>query len=171
MVFGSPKQRSAVDDASPYDAVRILTEELAAAAPHAGSRGVKILLEPLSPDQTNVVTTLAEAAAIVKEIGSPSIQTMFDVHNAARETRPHSRLLREFAPVIHHVHVNERDGCEPGTGTYDFGELLSTLAEVNYSGWVSLEVFDFSRGPVEIARDALHYLVAALPSSALPQTI
>jgi len=171
MVFGSPKQRSAIDGASAYDAVQILTEELAAAAPHAESQGVKILLEPLSPDQTNVVTTLAEAAAIVKEIRSPSIQTMFDVHNAARETQTHSRLLRDFAPFIHHVHVNERDGREPGTGTYNFGELLSTLADLKYSGWVSLEVFDFSRGPIEIARDALHYLSAALPSSALPQSI
>ncbi len=171
MVFGSPKQRSAVDGMSPHDAVQVLTEELAGAAPYAESRGVTILLEPLSPDQTDVVTTLAEAAAIVKQIGSPAIQTMFDVHNAIKEREPHSRLIREFAPFIHHIHVNERDGREPGTGEYNFRELLSTLGALNYSRWISLEVFDFSRGPIEIARDALHYLLKALPSTALPQTI
>ncbi len=171
MVFGSPKQRSAVDGISADEAVRILVQELAAAAPHAESRGVTILLEPLSRDQTDVVTTLAEAAAIVKQIDSPAIQTMFDVHNAIGEREPHVRLIREFAPVIRHVHVNEYDGREPGTGNYNFGELLSILADLNYSGWVSLEAFDFSRDPVEVASRAMHHLTAALPSTALSQTL
>lgn len=171
MVFGSPKQRSAVDGMDPGEAVRILTHELSMIAGHAENRGVKILLEPLSPAQTDVVTTLAEAAAIVKQIGSPAIQTMFDVHNAVDEREPHLRLIREFAPVIRHIHVNEFDGREPGTGKYDFGGLLSTLADLNYSGWVSLEVFDFSRDPVEVARRALHYLLSVVPTSTLSQTI
>jgi len=171
IVFGSPKQRSAVDGMAPGEAVRIFTHELALVAPHAGNHGVKILLEPLSPAQTDVVTTLAEAAAIVKQIGSPAIQTMFDVHNAADEREPHLRLIREFAPLIRHIHVNESDGREPGTGNYDFGGLLSTLADLNYSGWVSLEVFDFSRDPVEVARRALHYLLSVVPMSTLSQTI
>jgi sugar phosphate isomerase/epimerase len=129
------------------------------------------LLEPLSPAQTDVVTTLAEATAIVKQIGSPAIQTMFDVHNAVDEQEPHIRLIREFAPYIRHVHVNEYDGREPGTGNYDFGGLLATLADLNYSGWVSLEAFDFSRDPVEVAGRSLHYLLNALPSTTLSQTI
>lgn len=171
MVFGSPKQRSAVDGMDPGEAVRILTHELSMIARHAENQGVKILLEPLSPAQTDVVTSLAEAAAIVKQIGSPAIQTMFDVHNAVDEREPHVRLIREFAPVIRHVHVNEFDGREPGTGEYDFGQLLSTLADLNYAGWVSLEVFDFSRDPLEVARRALHYLLSVVPAGTLSQTI
>lgn len=164
MVLGSPQQRSATGGLTPAQATRILLDELARAAPHAEKRGVQLLLEPLSRNQTDVVTSLQEAVTIVNEIGSPAVQTMFDVHNAIDETTPHANLIKRFHPHIRHVHVNEMDGREPGTGNYDFGELLSTLDQINYSGWVSLEAFDFSRDSREIASRALQYLVSASPS-------
>lgn len=165
MVFGSPKQRSTVENMTPGDAVKVFTEELAEIAPFAEGRGVKILVEPLAPDQTDVITTLSEAVAIVKQIGSPAVQTMFDVHNAVRESEPHRELIREFAAFIRHVHVNEFDGREPGTGDYDFSRLLSTLSDVNYAGWVSLEAFDFSRNPVEVADRSIQHLKASIPAA------
>lgn len=171
MVFGSPKQRSTVDGMSPGDAVKIFADELSRSAPHAEQSGVTILVEPLSPDQTDVVTTLEEAVAIVRQIGSPAVQTMFDVHNAVREREPHTRLIRQFAKFIRHVHVNEYDGREPGMGDYDFRALLATLDEIGYPGWISLEAFDFSRDPVEVASRSIQHLRAALPTSQLTQPI
>lgn len=158
VVLGSPKQRSTLDGMSPREAIDILTHGLAHAAPHAESRGIRILMEALSPNQTDVVTSLSEAVDIVKQIGSPAVQTMFDTHNAVAETEPHSELIRRFAPYIQHVHVNENDGREPGMGDYDFGELLAILEKLKYSGWVSLEAFDFSRNPVEVARNSIEHL-------------
>jgi sugar phosphate isomerase/epimerase len=165
MVFGSPKQRSTVEGMLPSEAVKVFTQELAKVAAHAEHRGVKILVEPLSPDQTDVITTMSEAVAIVKHIGSPAVQTMFDVHNAVREHEPHTHVIRKFAGFIRHVHVNELDGREPGTGHYDFGELLSTLLDMNYTGWISLEAFDFSRDPVEVAGRSIRHLKASVPAA------
>ena len=163
MVFGSPKQRSTVDGMTPREAVDILTHGLAHAAPHAESRGVKILIEALSPDQTDVVTCLADAVAIVRQIRSAAIQTMFDTHNAKSESEPHAVLLQKYAAYIQHVHVNEMDGREPGMGDYDFDTLLATLGELNYPGWVSVEAFDFSRDAHEVAARAIHSLKGASP--------
>lgn len=158
MVFGSPKQRNAVDGASPAQAAKVFAGELAKVAPQAEDRGVRILVEALPKEQSNVINTLAEATAIVEQIGSPAVQTMFDTHNAVDETTPHTELIRRFFPHIAHIHVNERDGREPGTGDYDFSQLLKTLADLKYGGWVSLEVFDFARGAETIARGALEHL-------------
>ncbi|MGC2659033.1 MAG: sugar phosphate isomerase/epimerase family protein [Bryobacteraceae bacterium] len=161
LVFGSPKQRSTVDGMSRKEAMDVFTNELAHLAPHAEDRRVKILVEALPKNQSDVVNSLAEAVAIVRQIGSPAIKTMFDTHNAVDETDPHPALIRKYFPYIAHVHVNETDGREPGMGDYDFGAILSTLSELNYSGWISLEAFDFSRDPVEIARRAIEHLQAA----------
>ena len=68
----------------------------------------------------DVVLTLAEAAGIVREIGSPAIRTMFDTHNAVDEVEPHAALVEKYFDLIRHVHVNEMDGGHPGTDTYDF---------------------------------------------------
>jgi len=158
MVFGSPVQRSTVDGSTAAEATARYVEGLSDVAPQAEQRGVKILVEALPIEQANVVNTLAEAASIVRQIGSPAIQTMFDTHNAVNETEPHAALVEKYFDIIRHVHVNEMDGKHPSMGDYDFKPVLKTLERLNYQGWVSLEAFDFSFGAEKIARESIDYL-------------
>jgi D-psicose/D-tagatose/L-ribulose 3-epimerase len=159
MVFGSPVQRSAVGGSTIQEATARYTDGLQNVAPQAEQRGVTILVEALPIDQSNVVNTLAEAASIVRQIGSPAIQTMFDTHNAVDETEPHASLVEKYFDIIRHVHVNEMDGRHPGMGNYDFKPLLGTLQRLGYHGWISLEAFDFSFGAERIARESIAYLI------------
>jgi len=158
LVFGSPKQRAGTGGLSRPEATRNLVEGLASVAPHAGQRGVTILMEALPLGQCDVVTSLEEAAALVREIDHPAIRTMFDCHNAVDETEPHATLIERHFDLIRHVHVNELDGRHPGTGSYDFKPLFDVLRRRGYGGWVSLEVFDFTAGATTIAKDSLRYL-------------
>lgn len=167
IVLGSPKQRSTQADMPASQGIEILKEELARAGEVSAQRGVTLLMEAIPAAETNVVNTLAEAVSLVTAINNPAVRTMFDVHNAADEIEDHDKLLRRFLPFIRHVHVNEMNGGEPGTGDYDFATLLETLHELEYTGWVSVESFDFSRPGHAIARRAMECLKAAVPASAL----
>jgi len=158
MVFGSPKQRSSTGGLTPDEATRNFIEGLASVAPRAEERGVTILMEALPHSQSDVVHTLAEAATVVREIGSPAVQTMFDCHNAEDETEPHERLIEKHFPLIRHVHVNEMDGAHPGTGNYDFISIFRELIRLDYKGWISLEAFDFTAGAETIAGESIEYL-------------
>jgi D-psicose/D-tagatose/L-ribulose 3-epimerase len=158
LVFGSPKQRATTGGATREEATKRMAEGLAAAAPHAAARGVTVLLEALPIGQCDVVQSLAEAVVIVEQIGSPAIQTMFDVHNAIDETEPHSELIERYYPHIRHIHVNELDGRHCGAGGYDFAPILDTLRKLSYAGWISLEAFDFSVGEECLARESLRHL-------------
>jgi D-psicose/D-tagatose/L-ribulose 3-epimerase len=158
MVFGSPVQRSTIDGATVAEATARYIDGLSSVAAQAGQRGVTILVEALPLAQSNVVNTLAEAASIVNEIGSPAIQTMFDTHNAVDETEPHVALIEKYFDLIRHVHVNEMDGRHPSMGDYHFKPVLSTLQRLGYKGWISLEAFDFSFGAERIARESFDYL-------------
>ena len=158
MVFGSPKQRGLTGGATREEATRNYIDGLRSVAAHAEQRQVRILVEALPSTQTEVILSLDEAAAIVHEIGSPAIQTMFDTHNAVEETEPHEVLVERHFPVIKHVHVNEMDGGHCGTGGYDFKPVLRKLRELDYSGWISLEAFDFRPGAERIAKESIDYL-------------
>src|SRR5580658_1367896 len=92
MVFGSPQQRCTTGGITRAEATRHYVAGLAEVAPQASARGVTVLVEALPANQSDVVQSLAEAAAIVREISSPAVQTMFDVHNAVDETEPHAVL-------------------------------------------------------------------------------
>jgi len=158
MVFGSPKQRSAVDGLSPAEATRNFIDGLAGVAPHAEQRRVTILVEALPIGQSDVVTTLAEAVGIVNQINSPAVRTMFDTHNAVDEVEPHAVLVDRYFPLIRHVHINEMDGRHPGTGSYNFRPVFDILAQRGYGHWISLEVFDYTPGAERIAEDSLRFI-------------
>ncbi len=167
MVFGSPKQRSTTGGLTREQATAHFIEGLAGVVPHACARGVTVLVEALPADQADVVLTLEEAAAIVRQIASPAVQTMFDVHNAIDETLPHDQLVDHYFDVIRHIHVNELDGRHCGSGTYDFKPVLAALRRRGYAGWISLEAFDFSPGAARLAAESLRHLeseIVKLPS-------
>jgi sugar phosphate isomerase/epimerase len=166
MVFGSPQQRSTTGGLARDAATRNFIAGLAGVAPHAAERQVRVLVEALPANQSDVVQTLEEAVAIVREIGSPYLQTMFDVHNAIDEILPHRELVERYFDYIRHVHVNELDGRHCGAGAYDFTPVLEVLRRRSYAGWVSLEAFDFTPGAERLANESLRYLeseIAKLP--------
>jgi sugar phosphate isomerase/epimerase len=158
MVLGSSRQRDAIEGVARDEAVRRIRDGLAALAPHAAERGVTLLPETLAPHLSNVLTTMAETVAMVDSIGHPAVQTLFDTHNTAGETEPGEVLIRRYAARIRHVHLNEMDGRRPGEGDYDFAQVLRTLREIRYSGWVSVEVFHFEPAGEVLAREAAAYL-------------
>lgn len=160
MVFGSPNQRSTTGGATVQEAKQYFANGLAQVADHAQQRDVKILLESLSKDQTDVVNTLAEAMEIVNQVDHPAIQTMFDFHNTANETEPHDVLVKKYFDHIYHVHVQEMDGEYLGTGdaVHNYVKTFQTLKNLGYNHWVSLEVFDFSPGGETIAGESMKTL-------------
>jgi D-psicose/D-tagatose/L-ribulose 3-epimerase len=169
IVFGSPFQRSTTGGMSRGEATKHFQQGFADLAPHAQERGVTLLVEALPTAQSDVVTTVAEAVSIVDAIGSPAVRTMFDTHNAADETEPHSMVLERFFPYVRHVHVNEMDGSHPGMGDYDFAAIFEVLNRKNYKGWVSLEAFNFEAGSERIANESIQHLnkqIARLGASA-----
>jgi len=161
MVLGSGKQRQAINGSTPEDAVARLTEGLHRVAPAAEKAGVCILMEPLAPHLCNVVHTLAEAMSIVRAVDSPAVQTILDTHNTAAEQQPLEVLIRQYLPWIRHVHLNEMDGGPPGAGQFPFATVLRALNELNYSGWLSVEVFDCKADGAAVARLAREHLTGA----------
>lgn len=162
MVFGSPKQRATTPGTTREEAKQRWMEGLARVAPQAEARGATILVEALPSSQCDVVNTLAEAVDLVRKIGSPAIQTMFDSHNAEDEIENHATLVERYFDYIRHIHVNEMDGRHCGTGNYNFLPIFDVLRRKNYSGWISLEAFDFTPGAEVLARESLRYLESVI---------
>jgi len=158
MILGSSKQRNAMDGVTPSDATQRLIEGLSAMAPLAQRRKVTILMEPLAPHLCNVVNSLAEAMHVVRAVDNPYVATMFDCHNTAGEKQPPDALIRQYFAYLRHVHLNEMDGQRPGTGKFPFASILRTLEELDYPGWLSVEVFDFKPDGETAAREALQFL-------------
>ena len=153
LVHGSPAQRRTGGDP---DAARRAEAAWAAVAEDARAAGVTYCIEPLAPRETDFVNTVAEAAAIVRRIGSPALRTMIDTSAAAlAEAEPVAALIERWMPtgLIAHLQLNDSNRRGPGEGEDAFAPVLAALKRTGYSGWLAMEPFDYvPDGPTCAAR-------------------
>jgi D-psicose/D-tagatose/L-ribulose 3-epimerase len=165
LVHGSPHQRRVDPGETRAAAMARAQECFAAVAERARKAGVVYCIEPLSAEQTPLINTLQEAAAMVAAIGSPAVRSMLDCSSAGRmEKEPLGSLVERWLPkgMIAHVQVNDRNRRGPGQGEQRFAPLFAALKRHGYGGDVAVEPFDYvPDGPGAAAR-AIGYIKGIL---------
>lgn len=165
LVHGSPHQRRIDPGETRAAALARAKDSFAAIAERAQQAGVVYCIEPLSNEQTPLINTLDEAAAMVEAIASPAVRSMLDCSSAGRmEKAPLGALVDQWLPkrVIAHVQVNDRNRRGPGQGEQRFAPLFASLRKHKYAGDVAVEPFDYvPDGPGAAAR-AIGYIKGIL---------
>src|SRR5947208_12234550 len=133
-------------------------ETFRAAVRQAEQRSVTICFEPLAPAETNFINTASEAIQFVEQLRSPHFKIILDVKAMCSEQKPIPEIIRESWPHFAHFHANDKNLKGPGFGEVDFKPIAAALKEVGYSGFVSVEVFNFDEGAEAIAGRSLEYL-------------
>lgn len=161
LVHGSPKQRQ-IEEGDAHEAALARARDcFAAIADDARQAGVVYCIEPLARAETLIINSVAEAAAIVDEIGSPHLRTMIDCAAAGRsEAEPPHALIDEWLPSGHiaHVHLNDPNRKSPGQGDMAFAPIMRSLHRNNYVAVCGIEPFVYEPdGPTSAAR-AIGYI-------------
>jgi sugar phosphate isomerase/epimerase len=158
LIFGSPKQRH-VHDATPEEGLHRLEEFLAEIADHAQKCNSMICVEALPKKDTNVLNVLEQSQQMIKRIGKPSIQGMFDFHNCGDETLTWDRLVTTYFSIIRHIHLNDPEGNHPKPeDAYHYHNAFEALAKKRYAGWISLEIFSIPENPETVLEETSSFL-------------
>ncbi len=161
LVHGSPSQRKIPPGASRETAWQRARDAFAAAAAAAQSHRVTYLIEPLPRDETDLINTFDEAAAMVREIGSPALATMLDTKSAAlAEARPVAEIAARGVAerIIAHVQLNDRNRRGPGQGNDRFAPVLKALIAGGYEGDIAIEPFEYVPDGPGCAARAIGYV-------------
>jgi sugar phosphate isomerase/epimerase len=166
MVFGSPKQRDLLPGVSYEQASEYAAEVFSSIMPDVGELGIDFCLEPLAPSETNFLNTCEQANALIARVNHPRFRLHMDVKAQSSEragTVP--ELIGRYAAGAGHFHAQDVNLRGPGMGNIDFRPIMKALVESGYDRWVSVEVFDFTPGAEETARQSLACLRSALDSA------
>ena len=166
MVFGSPQQRNLEDGMAREQAMENAAEVFKRCLPPLAERGVVLCMEPLTPKETNFITTCAQGVELIERVGEPNIKLHQDVKAMlGGESEPIPALIEKYAGILGHFHVNDSNLLGPGMGETDFAPIFAALDRVRYDGWVSVEVFDYSPGAETIARESIEYMRRVLDTA------
>lgn len=158
MVLGSPLQRNRTPELSLERAHENAAELLQSLHDDLEKANVRIALEPLGPEEGNFLNTADEARLLKQRIASDRVGLHLDVKAMSSEPKPVVDIIREHADWMLHFHANDPNRRGPGMGEVDFEPILKTLRDVNYDGWISVEVFDYSLGAEVLAAESIETL-------------
>ena len=160
LVHGSPQQRLLPADPKLRQKARsIALEHWARAGALAAEAGVTYCIEPLA--EASFVRTVAEASAIIDEIGAPGLATMLDASAAGNaEAQPVSAVLDEGLAQrrIAHVQINAVNRKAPGQGPEYLIELLRVLRRHDYDRTIAVEPFIYEPNGISSAAFAAGYV-------------
>lgn len=155
MVLGSPAQRNFVAPMTHAQAAANAVDVLRQIVPDLEGAKVRLAIEPLGPQEGNFLNHACDARAMIEAIGSSAVQLHLDVKAMSSEGAPIETIIRDNADLLIHFHANDPNKLGPGMGEVDQAPIFQALHDVGYSGWVSVEVFDYSPGVDTILRASM----------------
>ena len=158
LVVGSPEQRNVLPGVTRDRAWNYARGAFRECSLYAEEYDVILCLEPLARHLTNFINTAEEAMRMIDEVAHPNFKLILDVYSMCDEGRPIGSIIRSAKGYLAHFHANDDNKKGPGFGNVNYREVANALIEIGYSGYVSVEVFDFKPGPEYIAERSLENL-------------
>lgn len=170
MVLGSPLQRNFLADQTHTQAVANAFDTLRPLVPILEQANISIAIEPLGPQEGNFLNHASQARELIKLIDSPFVRLHLDVKAMSTEGDPISQVIRQNADILIHFHANDPNRLGPGMKSVSLPDLdvvdqrpiFQALHDIQYKGWISVEVFDYSPGVETILRESWINMQACL---------
>jgi len=120
----------------------------------AEAANMTLLLEPLNTKVDHPGFSLshsAQALDLVRQIGSPHLQMLYDVYHMQIMEGDLTATLETNLADIGHIHVADVPGRhEPGTGEINYTHIAQALRAKAFRGYVGLECFPKDRSAAAI---------------------
>ncbi len=94
-------------------------------------------------------------------VNSLCVRLHLDCKAMSSEPQPIPEIIKANAGVMVHFHANDPNLQGPGFGEVNFVPIFAALADINYRGWVSVEVFDYTPGIERLVEGSMQNMLRA----------
>lgn len=156
-------------DLDPEDSFNWCIEGIGRICRKAEQEGVTLALEPFTKFTTHICNEASQLVRLIKEVGSPVLTGLADTDVIA------TTGVDTFGTFVHmlgkerlgHVHFLDGDPgghLVPGDGVLELDAALQTLKDMDYTGFLGLEVLDrrYVMDPEAAMRRAMDWYTARL---------
>jgi len=140
-----PGNSTALEWTYPGTAWKLNLESARRLVRHAEECGVRAMIENVPEPFPYVMKSVEHFDRFFEEVGM-EVEMVLDVAHAHLRGEA-LEFIRRHGDRIGHVHVSDNQGenddhLKIGSGTIDWGEVMGTLRESHFDGWVTIESYD-----------------------------
>ena len=117
------------------------TGTVARVAEAARAAGVTLNLELVNRFETNLLNTVEQGLAFIRDTGSDNVFLHLDTFHMNMEETDFGRAIRLAGDRLGYFHVGESNRGFLGSGTIDFARIFDALVDVGYDDDIAFESF------------------------------
>ena len=117
-----------------------LEAALAQVCREAKALGVEVLLEPQNATNINNINTISDGLCWIQKLGYENLGLLADIYHMGVTENSISQSLKAAGKRIGFIHMSDSGRKAPGEGNLPIAEVMRTLREINYEGYISLEI-------------------------------
>ncbi len=127
---------------------------------------VKILVEP---EPGLLLENSSEFLQFIKDFDSEYIGLNFDIGHFVCVNEDPSKLVSKLSEYIFHFHLadiknNIHNHLIPGLGSINFREVMKSINDIGFDGFITVELYPYKDNPSEAAQKSYFYLEEILKS-------
>jgi protein FrlC len=140
------------------DGVERLSESLCAIAEFAAKYDMRVAVEPADKYETDLLPTCAATLELVNKLEYANLGVLLDNGHAHVVGESAEEAVRLLGGKLFHVHIDDNNGLRdqhlvPGEGNFEFPSFMMALREVEYEGFLAVELsWDYTIDPDSAAR-------------------
>ena len=158
------RSRGRADESDPEGSWERAIEAFRRLSDYAEPKGVRLALEPVNHKEVNYIITTQDGVRMCEDVDRVNFGLMLDTYHMDIEDVDIHDSFREARQYCWHVHFSDSNRCWPGSADIDFPEVIRTLEEIGYDGFVSAEISPWPDSDTA-ARSTVDYLRQYMPIS------
>jgi sugar phosphate isomerase/epimerase len=107
---------------------------------YAGEHGIRLAVEAWNRYETYLVTRLEHSLDLVNRVNLPNVGCMGDTYHMNIEETDIAEAFRKVGNKLAYVHFADSNRAAPGQGHIDFRPIAQALIDIEYKGYISMEL-------------------------------
>ena len=129
--------------------------------PVAEENNIKILIEP---EPGMIIENSTHFLNFIERFDSKFLGLNFDVGHFYCVGEKPEIVLKNLQEYVSHIHLEDisksriHEHLIPGKGSINFKKLFSSIDEIGYNGFVTIELYPYQQNPEKAAKESLEFI-------------
>jgi len=122
----------------------------------------------VEPEPELLIENSHQFLSFIEKFDSKYVGLNFDIGHFFCVNEDPAKLIHQMQNYIHHIHLEDINSSRihhhliPGYGSIDFQKIFNSLNQINYNGFITVELYPYQENPQQAAIESMNFINSIL---------